>query len=86
MLSGCIHRSMNDWLSVNVSTVRTKNVATGADFERAPRRSLTPPDHERQHGDRERDQHRGREGDVADKHPIDDPRREAQQNAHEGSV
>ena len=28
LLSGCIQRSMNDWLRTNVSTVSTANVAT----------------------------------------------------------
>jgi hypothetical protein len=56
------------------------------DFECAPRRLSHPPDREGQQRHRERHQHRGRERNVADKHPIDDPRRKAQQNAHEGSV
>ena len=77
---------MNDWLSVNVRTVSTKNVADGPDFEGARRRPFDPPDHERRDGDRQRDQHREAEGNVTDKHPIDDPRREAHQNAHDGSV
>jgi hypothetical protein len=57
-----------------------------ADFECAPRRSSDAPNCERKHGDREGDQNGGVEGDVTDENPIDDPRREAQHNAHEGSV
>ena len=55
-------------------------------FERAPRPALDAADHERQHRDRQRHEHGGGEWDVADKHPVDDPRREAQQDSHEGSV
>ncbi len=58
----------------------------GADFERSARRPLGASDHERRHRNGESHQHRGLEGDVADQYPINDPRREAHQNAHGGSV
>jgi hypothetical protein len=43
LLSGCNHRSMNDWLSVNVSTVRIKNVATAPISRVRPGAPLTRP-------------------------------------------
>ena len=43
LLSGCIHRSMNDWLSVNVSTVSIKNVATAPISRVRPGAPLTRP-------------------------------------------
>ncbi len=37
-------------------------------------------------GDRQRYRYRNKERRVANQHPIDDPRREAKQNAHDRSV
>ena len=43
LLNGWIHRSMNDWLSVNVSTASTKNVATAPISSVRPGLPLTRP-------------------------------------------
>jgi hypothetical protein len=43
LLSGCIHCSIKDWLSVKVSTVNTKNVATAPISSVRPGPPLTRP-------------------------------------------
>ena len=86
LLSGCIHRSKNDWLTVNVSTASIKNVPTAPISRVRPAAPLTRPITNDSHSDRQSNQHGGGERDVADQDPIDDPRREAKENSHEGSV
>src|SRR5437899_3802052 len=43
LLNGCIHRSMKDWFSVKVSTVKIKNVATAPISSVRPGTPLTRP-------------------------------------------
>src|SRR5690349_403567 len=43
LLNGCIHRSMNVWLTVNVSTASTTNVATAPISSVRPGVPLTRP-------------------------------------------
>ena len=62
LLSGCTHRSTNDWLNVNVSTVSTKNVATAPISRVRPGVPLTRPITNDSDGDRQRDQHSGLKG------------------------
>ena len=57
---------MNDWLSVNVRTVSTKNVATAPISSVRPGVPVTRPITNDSDRDRERHQHREGEGDVTD--------------------
>src|SRR6476620_12020773 len=43
LLSGCIHRSKNDWLTVNVSTASIKNVQPAPISRMRPAATLTRP-------------------------------------------
>ncbi len=82
LLSGCIHRSMNAWLSTNVRIVSTENVADRPDFEGEAGHFLGSTEHQAGDGDRQCHHDGGLERDVADQHPVHDPRREADEDTH----
>ena len=86
LLNGWIQRSMKASLAANVRTVNTENVAMAPISSVWPGRPLTRPTAKDEHGDGERCQDGGHEGNVSDEHPVDDPRREASQNSHGGSA
>ena len=86
MLSGSAQRCTTDWLASTVISRDNQERCRRTDFECVPERPGDTASHQSGHGDRQRNQCRNERRHVSGQRPIDDPRREAKQNAHDRSV